>query len=178
MNRLSTNRVTRLLLAGLIGIMALLMTGPSPSAYADPPTIIRIAVDQERPSPFLTQECGFPVTYHNEGTVRIITHYDGQGNVVREIHLAQENMTVSANGRSIRGRANGPGIITPNPDGSITLESMGNYMFTLPGYGVVEGGAGRSVYNIVFEPEFQITLVSEVGTWGENIPAMCAALAP
>ena len=79
----------------VLGVIAAAIASP---AGATASTTEAVPIDFSVSPPLLSAACGFPVTRHVEGTLRIRTFYDAQGSVARELaqyHLVQ---TVWANG--------------------------------------------------------------------------------
>lgn len=54
-------------------------------AAAMPPTRIFFEFDETFPSDFLTDACGIPVWIHEQGAGTTTLHYDGNGQLVREL---------------------------------------------------------------------------------------------
>jgi hypothetical protein len=115
-------------LAAAIAILASL-TGTG-AVYAAPPTVT--VVDQTFTDDF---SCSFPMTVHF--STRISTRVDG--NVTRVVYSnGFYTWTNPANGKTVSGPSNGPGIVTVNADGSSTIGSYGVvYNVTAPGWGKI-----------------------------------------
>ncbi|GAB4003075.1 hypothetical protein GCM10028772_05450 [Nocardioides ultimimeridianus] len=148
----------------------------SASAVAVEPGRVSASVDVTVPAAILTQECGFPVTAHLEGTVTTTDFVDRSGTFSKEIdqnHLVQ---SFSANGRVLVGRTSQPIVTTARPDGSFSVAFMGSEsMFTVPGAGAVLGNVGRLV--LVFDADGDVQVVQETGQQLGDLAAVCAALA-
>jgi hypothetical protein len=95
---------------------------------------------------FLTEECGFPVTFSGEGQVIHRTWTDENGDVTREVHTVNHTRSLTANGQTLTFKDSGVDKVTINPDGTVQVEIIGNLgVLTVPGYGTVSGAAGRVV---------------------------------
>ena len=146
-----------------IGASALL----SSSAMAD--TVTR--TPSPVPSPFLfIGLCPFPVLAQAITNNEFRTSFVNQnGALVKQIVTGALVVTFTnlSNGKSITQNISGPGIITFNPDGSVTIDILGREA-GFPGDTI---GAGRTVIQI--SPTGVPTVASQVG----NFTSLCSLLA-
>ena len=70
---MNTARVRRLFLVGLPVLLALMTALP---AFAMPPEFSAIPVNNTFEDPDISAACGFPVVFHEEGTLKIALHFD------------------------------------------------------------------------------------------------------
>lgn len=171
-------RALRFIGVTIIGLATLLTAGPAAQAYAAPPSVERIIIDQTIPAGGLTAVCGFPVQRHDELSIVVRVFTDNSGNVVKEIDSYHGTQTFSANGHSAVGRTTGPEIFLVHPDGSLTIQSNGPTRFVvLPGAGPVWGNTGHVTVEV--DPDGNVTSVTSSGLDAtSNVAALCAALAP
>ncbi len=92
--------------------------------------------------------CNIPITYTTEGILRVNQWLDADGRPTHEIDIyGTFKEWVSANGKVINVQMMGPAIysITWMETAALEIEkSVGaTRMFTIPGYGRVNGGAGQ-----------------------------------
>lgn len=108
----------------LLAVLALSVSG-SQAALADPPTREPLVAD---PLSFGAGEvCSFPLTLSAErNRQQIISFSDGRINIVGSFWT---RVTNDATGESIILNTSGPGFITPNPDGTVTLKVTGKSLF-------------------------------------------------
>lgn len=118
---------------------------PSPAAQAAQPTIERISIDNAGSDGFLTQVCGFPVTFTERGhvTVRTFGEVDKGLAQVRSINLG---IVVSANGNSYRFRDVGADVLRVTPDGVAILLIIGQVPFQFTGVLKIDLGTGEVVH--------------------------------
>jgi hypothetical protein len=130
-------------------IAAVIALAFAAAATAAEPSVVVTKVDRTSVVP-AGGVCDFALTIHTEGTRRVTTFYDSNGNVVRTmIVLSDFSITYSnaANGKSIRTVLAGPLIVEPRPDGTVLVTIPGNDgLLVLPGEGQIYSDAGRIVY--------------------------------
>jgi hypothetical protein len=135
----------RHLLSSLFLMVALLLAAGLPVSAAAPATEVE-QIEASFVLPAISSTCGFTVTMTVEGQVIHRSWVAESGDVVREIDSINLSRTVSANGNALSFKDAGADKLTVNPDGSTTIESVGNIgLVTVPGSGPVLGGAGRTV---------------------------------
>jgi hypothetical protein len=174
-------RTVRWVLLLVAGLGTLLGVGPVSRAYATPPTIQDITINHTFLAPRLTAACGFPVQRHDEGTLRVITRFDQNGNPIRELDQYHFTLYVSANGHTLTALDRETHRLTFHADGSMTFQDAGpgagpGPLLTLPGHGVVFAAVGGLVIEI--SPSGEETTVRESGLNIFNTPVVCAALSP
>jgi hypothetical protein len=101
------------------------------SSLAAKPTIDRFEIDETVPDPFLTAECGVPVTVHAEGHVIVRTFGDDGGLV--ELQTLNIINTVSAGDNTYRIRDVGADQVRIAPDGTAILMIIGQIPFGFTG---------------------------------------------
>jgi hypothetical protein len=130
-----------MLLAGAIALLVAV------SARAAEPTFVMITVDETQFFPLTSAICGFPVYQHDTGTVTtmITTLPDGSvkaHDVVVKITTTFYS-TDPAHTGTVTTRPSGPFIEIDHPDGSVTMNSIGqNGHVTIPGEGIVWASSG------------------------------------
>lgn len=143
---LSTKSKVRMMSVLVALVMLLSFASVSPALAAAPTTEV-IVIDNI--SSVDTALCGFPITFTQNGTFKVTTYYDKQGNPVKSI-LTNYNVryteTATANGKTLL--TNFPAVyITSFPSGAYVQLGL-RAAYTVPGAGVVLFDAGR----ISFDP--------------------------
>src|SRR6266536_1963211 len=90
-------------------------------ALAVPPTTEVFVVDND--TSVNTSLCGFPITFTQNGTFKVITYYDSAGNPIKSIltnYKVRFTETATANGKTLL--ANFPTVYITSSDGT-TVES-------------------------------------------------------
>jgi hypothetical protein len=129
------------LLAGTIALLVAV------TARAAEPTFVTITVDETQFFPLTSAICGFPVYQHDTGTVTtmITTLPDGSvkaHDVVVKITTTFYS-TDPAHTGTVTTRPSGPFIEIDHPDGSVTMNSIGqDGHVTIPGEGIVWASSG------------------------------------
>lgn len=168
-------KTTRLLFAAVISSILLLVAGTGGSVLASPPDIQVINVDETFPAGGMSAFCGFQVMRHDQLTIRVITHYDRNGNPTKELDHLNGTATFTANGNSVVGQQHGIESYTFNPDGTTSVLVTGPRMVVLPGHGPVWGSTGTA--RLVFDADGNVISFESTGPVFSD-PAVCAALAP
>jgi hypothetical protein len=167
-------------LAALLAVAAAIAA----SANAASPTTTVTQVD--RTFHFAAGElCSFPVTIHNEGTRRVTTFYDADGNVTRtQILLPSFTQTATNDltGKTLSTPLAGPVIIESNGDGTVTTRIPGNDgRIVVPGEGFVYGDLGLIVFTASaaspFTPLDVLLLAGHYEEPSGYLDALCASLA-
>lgn len=143
---MNTSHLRRLLLAGLGALLALIAAAPS---LAAPPTFTVIPVDNTFEFPYVSDACGFPVVFHEEGRVKIAEHVDRSGSLTQVIITSIQwkiAFTNPATGASIESASPLPVKITFEPDGTELVARLGlNFALTVPGQGLISLETGKIV---------------------------------
>jgi hypothetical protein len=117
-------------------------------ALAVPPTTEEVTIEDF--SFVDTELCGFPVTFTENGTFKVTTFYDDQGNPVESI-LSNSNVrytsSATANGKTLV--TNYPLVIITSFEDGTRLELGLRNAYSVPGEGVVLLDAGRIVIDLV-----------------------------
>jgi hypothetical protein len=118
------------------------------AALAAPPTTeVTAIVDSVTVDEDICADFGFDVTFVENGTFKVKTYYDGEGNVVKTI-LTNSNVryvsTASANGKTLL--TNYPLVFITYSDADIRVGLRNAYH--VPGAGVVLLDAGRLILDI------------------------------
>lgn len=96
-----------------------------------------------------TELCGFPVTFTENGTFKITTFYDGEGNPVKSV-LTNSNerytSSATANGKTLL--TNYPLVIITSFENGTRLELGLRNAYHVPGEGVVLLDAGRVILDL------------------------------
>jgi len=108
---------------------------------------------------------------------RTITFLDDEGNFVRQLIVGalSYRLTNLSTGGSLELNIPGPGLVTPNPDGSITLVARGPWTLFDP-FGTHIFNAGRAVVIGTFDPTTGVLHLDIVSIVGHSYD-ICAALA-
>lgn len=98
-----------------------------PSAFAGKPSFERIPFADE----FIDESCGFPVAVQVTGIIVDISYVDKEGvfHSFQALPKARAVLTNLDTGKRIEINISGPGLFTPNSDGSATLVGTGNWLF-------------------------------------------------
>jgi len=160
----------------LVLLLALTALALPVAVFATPPVTETMPIDETFLLPAGTEgnPCSFDLTYHNQGTFLLTTHFDSAGAPVRVFARSSPGHfleTYSANGKEISARST---AVVHLDLATNTLVGTGNQRhFIVPGAGIVFAQAGRFVIDF---PDGGILSVS-----GLDIPQgaeFCAALAP
>jgi hypothetical protein len=164
------------LLAGL-ALAILLAAAP---AAADPPSIVenvRFDPSITEIDPFLSEECGFPVTFSAKGHFRGTIYFNADGSFRRFVGHPSFRQTLSSEWDSITTDDRGVDKITENPDGTISVFGTGIHLR-------VKGEAyAIGLWRLVIDPDTgELLVASYHGNFGleqpEIVPYICARLAP
>lgn len=144
------------------------------SARAAKPEMITIPVDETN----VFGECdGFAVIEHVEGTVKISTHVDQEGNLVMELvrFSLRHTYSNSETGESLSTPDAGIDKVTVNDDGSGTVAVIGIVgRIVVPGEGLVFAHLGRIVFDLdTGEVLFEAGPHED---FANLLPTLCAAL--
>jgi hypothetical protein len=144
---------------------ALISLGSAGAIHAEPPTVTEI--NQTFTDDF---SCSFPMVVNLQATIRRRV----DGNVTREVWSSSRyTWTNPANGKTVTGVTNGPGVTTVNPDGSTTVKVTGSiYNVTVPGAGKILHTGGQTVFFIPADP-MQPTTVTLVGGKDGQLSDLC-----
>jgi len=161
----------------LLVLCVVTVAAPVNQAYASPPTIIPLHVDETILAGGMSNFCGFTIMRHDLFDGRIIIRHTNNGDEV-DLMIAHGTMTFSANGHAIPGQITGFDRDTFYSDGSYSYLGVGTgFYVVLPGEGPVWGETGSVTFtldpdgNVISEREFQHFL-------NGTSPAVCEALAP
>ncbi|HSL29749.1 MAG TPA: hypothetical protein VK900_11155 [Anaerolineales bacterium] len=117
------------------------------SALAAKPDFFTIPLDVTE-----TLDCGgFIIEEHVEGTIRISTHFDKDGDFAMEIarFKLQHTFVNPETGASLSSPDVGINRVTVSQDGSFTLAEIGLvYRLVVPGEGLIFAVIGRAVFNL------------------------------
>jgi hypothetical protein len=101
------------------------------TAAAVPPESETILVDDTFTD---TELCGFPITVHVEGRIKITTHFDQAGDLAFESETPSLRITATnpETGKTLRDADVGLDKFTPTPDGGGVVLSTGIHFRVLP----------------------------------------------
>ena len=155
-----------------------LALAPATASVAAQPDRYSFAVDDSGPSR-TSEDCGFDIWVHVEGTVRFLDFRDGDGTQLRSL-TTYPNLTYTftnvETGKSVTSHSPDVEHWTWNPDGSATLTVTGLVLhWRLPGQGVT-GQAGS--FTVVFDTDGGETKIGQVGLDEDYHAALCEILAP
>ena len=145
-------------LVGLMTLAAVLASG----AIAGKPVFQRIAVDETSADPFLTAECGVPVTTRALGHI-IRRTFDGDGPGVVSVSTLNVGLTATAGGNVYRFRDVGADVTRITPDGTAILMIIGQVPFDFTGVLKIDLNTGEAI----LEPQHSTA---------ENLEKACAIL--
>jgi hypothetical protein len=157
--------------AVLVFAVAMLAVAPAKAAT---PFILKVPVDFTGTS----NDCGFTVVDHNEGSFTVHVFFDKNGDPKIEIdtYALKETWTNPANGMSLSTTDAGPLITTFHKDGTQTQAEIGLVTHVvLKGQGTIAAEVGRIVYTLDAAGEITGTLF-EAGKNDDPFPAICAAI--
>src|SRR4051812_30444068 len=100
-------KITRSVCRALLILVAMAVAGSTTPVLAARPDIQAIQVNETVVAQVATQYCGFTVLRHDVGMLRLITHYDANGNPIREVDVYHLSQTFEANGKSLTGFSGG-----------------------------------------------------------------------
>jgi hypothetical protein len=168
----------RLFLAvgSVVGMLAL---GIAPAAAIPPDRVVDETYDPSvtEIDPFLTEECGFPVTSSSKGHFRVTVFLDKNGNFRREVAHPSFTNTLRSPYATLSTSDRGMDRITENPDGTLTIFGTGIHL-------KVKGGAHAiGLWVLVVNPLAGELLSEEYhGRFDvvapEIVDYICARLAP
>ena len=155
-----------------------LVMGPAASGVAAQPDRWSFSVDDT----FLSrtsEDCGFDILLHLEGTVRGVDFYAGDGTLQRSL-TTYPNLTYTfinaLTGESVTSHSPDPEHWTWNADGSATLKITGLVMhWVVTGQGTT-GQAGA--FTIFFDSDGHDSETGSVGLDEDYHAALCEILAP
>ncbi len=168
----------------LILLLPLLAVTP---ASADAPVRSVYTDDFSITYPGSQNACGFDVTVHIYGQIKIIAWYDEAGNPTREMDGAgQWHFTWDAGyGKTLTGLVQGSAHYTYLSATERILKVTGTNLLTIvPGYGPGVGSAGQLIIRQVLDASgfwVDVEVIKDVGifaTTPENVAAACAYLGP
>ena len=169
-----THRITTLA-ATLIAVTGTAFATPN-AATATPPDRFTLHVDDT----FLSgtsEDCGFDILLHLEGTINVTDFYDRDGDLSRSLTTYPGlfyTFINPATGASVTSRSPDPEHYTWHPDGSFTVEVTGLVM-NLAGAGDRAIQAGRFVVTVDAEGNGSETV--PVGRSDDYHAALCDILA-
>ena len=155
-----TRRRFTMFLVGLLALAVLV----APGASAGKPTIERLEIDETVADPFLTAECGFPVTVQSQGHI-IVRTFPGDKTGVAQVTTLNIDNTVRAGDRSYRIRDVGADVVRIEPDGTAIIMIIGQVPFAFTGVLKLDLETGEAI----LEPHHSLE---------GQIAEACAALAP
>ena len=169
---MNATRYRKLLFLLLITLLTLI---PFTSAFAAKPVIFTIQVDDT----FESGTCdGFTVIEHVEGTIKISTHFDQDGNFTMELirFSLRHTYTNSETGETLFSPDVGIDKVTVHQDGAVTIAVIGIVTrIVVPGEGLVFAHLGRIVFDA-----FTGEVIFEAGRHDDLanlLPVLCSALA-
>jgi hypothetical protein len=149
---------------------------PTTPALADPP-IIEPAPGEDFVIP-AGEVCAFGISVHFvKNGERTITFLDEEGNFERQLIVGalSYELTNLSTGESFLFNIPGPGLVTPNPDGSITLVARGPWVLFDP-FGTHIFNAGRAVVTGTVDPDTGVLHLEILSIVGHDFD-LCEALA-
>lgn len=148
-------RIKILLSLGVVAALILALM-PATTTFADAPVIVTTPEFDYSFDYYPYSTCGgqpVHIIERNWGTWTFIVHFDKDGlpKLEHDSYLGQAHATLTANGKTVAYKINGPFNIRYDSDGTGTSFSLGTaHLLTLPGYGPVFGSAGQVSGKIVW----------------------------
>jgi hypothetical protein len=174
--RMKVGMSALLMVACLLGVIG----GSGRQAFASPPDIQRLHIDQTFPASGMNAYCGFPagtITRHDVIDGQIIVRHTPSGSEV-DLQIAHGTATFSANGRNVVGRFGGMSMDQYYTDGSGTHLQAGEELYVvLPGVGPAWGETGSFAYT--FDADGDVIDQRDLNHFvAFSNPAICTAFAP
>lgn len=147
------------------------------TATAAPAERSMFEVDDTFPSK-TSEECGFDILLHLEGSIVVTDHVDRDGTLTRSLVTYPGlfyTFINAATGESVTSRSPDPEHYAWNADGSVTLTVTG-LVLHLRGPGGQAVQAGRLVVTV--DANGNETVIEPVGSHDDYHAALCAILAP
>ena len=155
-----------------------LLIGPATSASAAQPERWSFSVDDTFPSE-TSEDCGFDILLHMEGTIRGIDFRDGDGTRVRGL-TTYPGLTFTfinaATGESVSSPSPDPEHWSYHSDGSSTLKVTGLVLHWRDADVAMTGQAGT--FTVVFGADGSETGIRQVGLDEDYHAALCRILSP
>lgn len=172
------NKQTLFRLLAVFAVILLPFLTASPVQASKPDKIVNQYIDY---SYEIDNSCGFPITAHLYGT--ITTKFFGyekesQKNRVMDV-WGQMKGYYEANGKILDQQASGPSHFGETENGYFAVNLGTQGLITIPGYGVVGGGAGQIIVTFEWDEAAQNYYVIDVEVVGGNFDktdwgAICA----
>ena len=158
--------------------VTVLTLGAAGPALAVAPSVETIVIDTNFSPPQLSAACGFAVSRHVAGSLRVRTFFDAGGDFQRELDTYNLTETLTANGASLIGRTSQVIVVDSRSDGGYTIAFTGtDFRLPVPGSGISFGIVGRFVLLISADNDV-IDVLQDVGDARSDVVAICAALSP
>jgi hypothetical protein len=161
------------------GILLAVLFGAAPVAADKPEVVEQVRFDPTitEVDPFLSEECGFEVTFSAKGRFRGTVYFNSDGSFRRFVGHPSFRQTLSSQWGSITTDDRGVDKITENPDGTISVFGTGIHLR-------VKGEAyAIGLWRLVIDPETgELLDASYHGNFGleqpDIGPYICAQLGP
>jgi len=159
--------------------LAITASGAAFPALASQPDRVRLPVDDTFPSR-TSEECGFEILLHLEGSMVFTDHVNRDGDIVRSLVTYPRLFYTFINaqtGESVTSRSPDPEHYTWNADGSVTLAVTGLVLHLLgPGQTGQSVQAGRFIVTI--DADGNVSEAEPAGRSEDYHAALCEILAP
>jgi hypothetical protein len=131
----------------LLVVAIALMFATAASASGGQPTFVTTTVDETQFFALTSAICGFPVYEHDVGTITTMITTMPDGSVKSHVVVVKIDFTFystdPAHTGTVTTRPSGPFIEIDHPDGSVTMNSIGqDGHVTIPGQGIVWASSG------------------------------------
>ena len=131
----------------VLAILAMLLSlaNVSPALADQPSTEVNVVVDFTYTDNAL---CGFPIVYTENGTFKIKTYYDSEGNPVKLIltNMSRYTESATANGKTLT--TNWPASVHYSLENNTVAQVGTRVAYHVPGAGVVLLETGRTVFDL------------------------------
>ena len=165
--------------SALAGILLATLLAAAPAAADKPEIVEDVRFDPAitELDPFLSEECGFPVTFSAKGRFRGTIYFNTDGSFKRFVGHPSFRQTLSSEWGSITSDDRGVDKITENADGTVSIHGTGIHLR-------IKGEAyAIGLWRLVIDPESgELLDASYHGNFDleqpEILPYVCARLGP
>ena len=125
-----TGTAVRRALSVLAGALLVILASVAPASANRPEIVENVRFDPSitEPDLFLSQECGFPVTFSAKGRFRGTVYFNADGSFRRFVGHPSFRQTLSSEWASITTDDRGVDKVSDNPDGSISVFGTGIHL--------------------------------------------------
>lgn len=162
-----------------VGIVLAIMLGAAPASAIKPEIVedVRFDPDVTETDPFLSEACGFDVSFSAKGRFRGTVYFNPDGSFRRFVGHPSFRQTLSSEWGSITTDDRGVDKVTENPDGTLSVFGTGIH-FRVKGDAYAIG-----LWRLVIDPDSgELLDASYHGNFGleepDIVPYICDSLGP